>query len=689
MSSVRYASPNALHRIGGIGSNTNSAFFPRGPHSIGGNGQTTPHRNGGNLTKQGKILTEGDVELLLSKAVKTNRLDLSYSNLSSTDLIHFINDGILRHVHHWNLVEINFASSQLTTAGFDLLVPVLCSIPTLEIVIFRNNHLNKDAGFSLSKLLVNVGCLKLLDVSGNHLGDIGISGFAGAFNEPITSHSEELSLFSIQFLDLSNNGFSDAGILALCRGLLQFVRRSQGIGRGVALKVLKLSSSKLSDKGIQCIAQLINSNKPIVKQGVESKFFQLEELSLENCSDVTSHGLGVLFGDPKNISYSPLKKLNLSLNKSLSIDLLRHLSFCIQYGSCRLEILHLEFSQDRAKECIRQSAKIFGGLVSTEEYSLSEACRELVDTLLNINHTRDVVLKRIFLGALPKSIFELCVEGMEKSDVNLYNDCFKALEYMNPAADIFQIPYITNISSWIRSKMYSNMLFIATPSAYSVRESETPRMKNNIQTLTHEFQSQNLQQLFLTEKEKINESMLNTSIEKGVNLTPMRIPPENLSHHQSMGSLKFSDLNVNDSISTPALSSARTTYYSSRQPAPSSPLFIPGMDISAAFPQTAEYLKIKLPHYNSVVDKQILKQQLISDKYLSSGNPSTGNSDQKPIFASDKSLDFTILELREQEILRSRKDHSVRYRFSYSYLWSLTFQRMPVGCSHCIIAGNC
>jgi hypothetical protein len=674
------SSPGQLYRIGGIVPPSSSSSSRSSNNSQRNNGVTT-RSHSSTTAKPAKELSESDIELILAKSVKTNRLDLSYHNLSSVELIHFVNDGIMRHSHQWNLVEVNFASCQISVQGLDLLVPVLCSIRTLEIIILRNNHLNKDCGLTLNRLLLNVGGLKLLDVGGNHLGDVGISGFSSAFNENITNNTDELSLFSLQFLDLSNNGFGDPGVLSLCRGILQFVRRSQGIGRHIALKILKLSGSKMTDKGIQCLAQLINSSKPIVpKNNGAINSFHLEELGLENCSAVSSKGLAMLFGDPKNSSYCPLRKLSLSLNKSLNIDLLKHLSFCIQYGSCRLEVVHLEFSQDRAKECIRQSAKIYGGLISTDEYSLSEAFRELVDTLLNINHTQDVILKRIFLGSLPKSVFEMCVEGMDKGDVNLYNDCIKALEYMNPAADIFQIPYITNISSWVRSKMYSNMLYITTPvSGVSTNQlvsnklENTSRSRPNSQaTISNEFQSQSLQQQFLSEKERINESMyLGRGSSTSMSSTPIRSPTDfhSASLTQSMGTLNLSDLHQTISSRRFSADNSLATAEHARHQflapeTPSSPLFIPGMDISSAFPQAAEYLKSKIPLHASFDRTSTKQQSLISEKYLSHSNSSIPGLEQKPNFASDKSLDFTILELREQEILKTRKDHAVSLRIN-------------------------
>ena len=46
---------------------------------------------------------------------------------------------------------------------------------------------------------------------------------------------------------------------------------------------------------------------------------------------------------------------------------------------------------------------------------------------------------------------------------NKYEDCFKTLEFMNPASEIFHIPYISNVRAWVQGKQYLNLLYMTRP----------------------------------------------------------------------------------------------------------------------------------------------------------------------------------------------------------------------------------
>lgn len=473
---------------------SNTSYAPSSSSYPASNTPSTSSSMASTQPIQGRSITEQEIEGILRMASMSNSsvLTLSGHNLSDEHVVYFLADALVRYcisaANPWKVKEIHVSKCGLTMKGLEVLVHnALLFLPAIEVLKLTHNNFTRETGAVLAQYLqqTHANQLRVVDLSYNSLGDLGVTALSQAWNEV------KPSLLSLHTLDLSHNDFGDAGILALCRGLLQFYRRT-GSGQksgNVGIKTLHLNGCKMTDRGAQCIAQLITSNlasssrgsspRPLASSSSSSSMaslasainnnsagYPLEELTLEACPCLSSTGIMLLFGDPHFSIASPLQRLSISKNTFLSLDLIQHLAYCIQYGVSQLEILYLDFTMEVARDVIKAALRgEHGGI------NLSGSIKELVDTLLNINHTRPVYMKRIQCGALHPILFETCIQMKEILQQAAYEDCLKALEYMNPAAQIFVIPYITNVSLWVRGKTYFNDLYvIPTPTVINVKD---------------------------------------------------------------------------------------------------------------------------------------------------------------------------------------------------------------------------
>jgi hypothetical protein len=462
----------------------------------------------------GVLLSENDIEEILRRGVQSKILDFSGANLSGEQPL-FIADIILSS-KLLDFTHINISSTQISTKGFEAILNAAYELKSLESFIARDNNLSKDVGLALSKLIGTRGLLRVLDVSNNQLGDVGVAAIAGIFGmiqppSPDQSfRSESISLYTLVTLDISNNNFGDMGVLALCRGLTQFAKNvaanntrmngsgSRGFsfgndayaggaaGGGVSLKVLKMNQNKLSDKAALCLAQLINTKltgngspdprtTPLQQQPSQ---LQLEELWLNDNPSLTSRGLLALLGSVSEGVTSPLVKLCVSRCRPTTA-VLDQLAVNIRSGSrrprsndddyhngdvaaggytCRLEHVELSFTQAVADEAIRESALKFNKIENN--YSgyvcLSTAVAKLSDAVLCTD-----TIKRIDLGSLPRCIYNSCVSAVQGKQVAQYQDTIKSLDCLNNAAAVFGLQYISHIKGWVTDTVYENRHYYA------------------------------------------------------------------------------------------------------------------------------------------------------------------------------------------------------------------------------------
>lgn len=117
-------------------------------------------------------MTEESIDaIILTAATETLDLDLSGSQLTG-EAPYFVLDSLSRN-EFVNFVHVNLSVSSITPGGFSVLMEYFVYFSALETLNVRGNGLPKEAGVAIAKVLGANSPLKLLDCSGNSLGDAG------------------------------------------------------------------------------------------------------------------------------------------------------------------------------------------------------------------------------------------------------------------------------------------------------------------------------------------------------------------------------------------------------------------------------------------------------------------------------------------------------------------------------------
>jgi hypothetical protein len=637
-------------------------------------------------------ITERDLDLLLKDAVKSSELNLQEKDLSSDELIITLSDGINLRSRYWNLKEINISGSILSLRGIELLVSALTSLKTMESFVARGSQISKEAGIYLAKLLTHSSGLKTLDLSCNHLGDIGLTSLCQAFAENITAPQIDfMSIFTIKTLILSQNEIGDGGILAFCRSLIHYSKRLQTVHRTFRLKTLKFNGNKLTDKAAYCLAQLLNMKfspgsgnsaniSPSKAQGKGVKFNMIaEELYLDENPQLTCKGIATLLGDPQHADVSPIRILSIS-KCNLDFSLFTHIANILQYSPTQyLDTLVMEFTEEMAKHCIQVSGAsydpIYGSsspkkagyasssstmtVAEKDSYILHLSMKKLVDALLNITHKQTVKLQHIQLGKLHQSIYEMCIENQTIAQDFVFIDCKKTLEIMNPASENFGIPYISNIDAWIAGKEYQNVLYMTT---------------SNLRKLAVSQQQQQHQSTISDDvKEDVDGIRPSSNASRSIPATSARssVPSSIL---DSLGFTKYlqemngASTQNNSSNSNGSLSASSNTNSAAgilrREGSPSR---LGGRNVTILEPNNRinESTNNNSTN-NSTNDVSSLNRSRTTtrDQSSSSSVPrtSSGNissASRNKAMEDLESHNYSLIQMKEQEYLKMRQDHSV------------------------------
>ena len=118
-----------------------------------------------------KMSEENIDSIVLKAARETLDLDLSGSQLTG-EAPYFLLDSLSRN-EFVNFVHVNLSSSEISPSGFSVLIDYFIYFNALETLNVRNNSLPKESGVAIAKILGGSSPLKLLDASGNSLGDAG------------------------------------------------------------------------------------------------------------------------------------------------------------------------------------------------------------------------------------------------------------------------------------------------------------------------------------------------------------------------------------------------------------------------------------------------------------------------------------------------------------------------------------
>jgi hypothetical protein len=430
----------------------------------------------------GHCLSEAEIDDIYSTGMDTGGLDFSGADLS-LDQPYQIADLLISN-KLVPIVHVDLSCAKLSQEGMDALFVAVMEIKSIESFVCRNVGLTAQAGMSVSRLLSSKGCLRILDVSENTLGDAGVANLSGAFSMDHTKALQKqcISVMTLTVLDLSYNSVTDVGVVALCRGLSQLLRRTANVGLSLALKVLRLSHNNIGDKAALCLAQLLNT--PITptndrlgglrssQNGATGATLELEELCLDG-NPITVRGIAALLPCASDGYHTPLQRLLLG-GTTIVPDVLLHVASVLEELPARNNgrktgavpvfpmQVDLGVSVEGALHLILGNyARTDSGHASAEE-PVAVLCDALKRLAAAIEHT-GIPEPEISLGALHSTLFNYAahLQGTRDSHNAELNDAqiahvVSALSACNaPAvAKVLNVQQVPNVAQWVRSAEY-------------------------------------------------------------------------------------------------------------------------------------------------------------------------------------------------------------------------------------------
>ena len=142
------------------------------------------------------------------------------------------------------LLELSIFGWNIGPTGAQYLVKGLISDNSVvERLMLRQNNIGAEETTIFASLLPCCPSLKVLIMSHNKIGDVGVMGL-----------SSELSMnTTVQYLDLERNEITDCGASSLAAGLVG----------NTCLRGLDLLGNDIGDKGAACIANMMTTNRSI------------------------------------------------------------------------------------------------------------------------------------------------------------------------------------------------------------------------------------------------------------------------------------------------------------------------------------------------------------------------------------------------------------------------------------------
>jgi hypothetical protein len=430
----------------------------------------------------GHCLSEAEIDDIYSTGMDTGGLDFSGANLS-LDQPYQIADLLISN-KLVPIVHVDLSCAKLSQEGMDALFVAVMEIKSIESFVCRNVGLTAQAGMSVSRLLSSKGCLRILDVSENTLGDAGVANLSGAFTMDHTKALQKqcISVMTLTVLDLSYNSVTDVGVVALCRGLSQLLRRTANVGLSLALKVLRLSHNNIGDKAALCLAQLLNT--PITptndrlgglrssQNGATGATLELEELCLGG-NPITVRGIAALLPCASDGYRTPLQRVLLG-GTAIVPDVLLHVASVLEELPARNNgrktgavpvfpmQVDLGVSVEGALHLILGNyARTDSGHASAEE-PVAVLCDALKRLAAAIEHAGIPELE-ISLGALHSTLFNYAAHlqstrdghNAELNDAQIAH-IVSALSACNAptVAKVLSVQQVPNVTQWVRSAEY-------------------------------------------------------------------------------------------------------------------------------------------------------------------------------------------------------------------------------------------
>jgi hypothetical protein len=291
-----------------------------------------------------------------------------------------------------------------------------------------------------------------------------------------------ISVMTLTVLDLSYNSVTDVGVVALCRGLSQLLRRTANVGLSLALKVLRLSHNNIGDKAALCLAQLLNT--PITptndrlgglrssQNGATGATLELEELCLDG-NPITVRGIAALLPCASDGYRTPLQRLLLG-GTTIVPDVLLHVASVLEELPARNNArkagavpvfpmqIDLGVSVEGALHLILGNyARTDSGHANAEE-PVAVLCDALKRLAAAIEHAGIPELE-ISLGALHSTLFNYAAHlqstrdsrNAELNDAQIAH-IVSALSACNAPAvpKVLNVQQVPNVAQWVRSAEY-------------------------------------------------------------------------------------------------------------------------------------------------------------------------------------------------------------------------------------------
>jgi hypothetical protein len=379
--------------------------------------------------------TESDIENILHTATNTRFLNLGGLSINN-DLSLFLVDCITSS-QFLSFERLNVDNCNMPVQGFEALITCAADFKNLEHVSAVGNRLPKEAGFCVAKLLAARGNLKILNLSSNEFGDIGIASISGAFTTDLSGIEAKstVSLLCLKELNLSHNSFGDMGILALCRGLTQFARHAALSGRVCGLKILRLEDNLIGDKGALCLAQLLISCSKSRKSFILSPtspgtniddigVVKIEQLMLGG-NPIANQGANALLGLASDqISEGSCFLEHLGLARChISGTLFDSLIANLKSKASNLEIIDIETFDSTAAQ------------MANEDINWTNIFRRLSEAIVGCGRPE----LKVKIGTLPAAMLLRCQQAKDEGDMQKFYDLVGALDAMCVVADVLQL----------------------------------------------------------------------------------------------------------------------------------------------------------------------------------------------------------------------------------------------------------
>jgi hypothetical protein len=257
-------------------------------------------------------------------------------------------------------------------------------------------------------------------------------------------------------------------VLALCKGLRQFIRHNKAIDRTVALNKIYLNGNHIGDKGAFSLAQLLRLQSPDECGGV----FRLTELGLSD-NDIGPAGLNELLNEcmidttvsvrEKNNNKKckcTLQKLYIGNNKpDLSVlETLSGLALSLSsqlikpsYYAQALELIDLQFTETACKALLQEASSYL--------YSEKRVIAEKGGILTSIFKQLSLVLPDITapltidFGLLPKVLTLQCLICYDNDDFKQFYDISGALCALGDPVVAGYFVVDSEIYDWINSSL--------------------------------------------------------------------------------------------------------------------------------------------------------------------------------------------------------------------------------------------